>query len=88
MRSGYSVALQPFEKRAALNVTQFCLVRRLSVSIPVLSNSCKTGKNWNGNTLADVSPQPPMAVSARRPKCRPMRREPTERPLQQHRLHA
>ena len=57
------------------NVTQFCLVRLLSVSIPVLSNSCKTGKNWNGNTLADVSPQPPMAVSDRRPKCRPMRRE-------------
>ena len=57
------------------NVTQFCLVIRPSVSIPVLSNSCKTGKNWNGNTLADVNPQPPMAVSDRRPKCRQMRRE-------------
>ena len=50
-------------------------VRQLSVSIPVLSKSCKTGKNWNGNTLVAVNPQPPMAVSGRHPKCRQMRRE-------------
>ena len=52
-----------------------------------VSKTCKTGKNWNGNTLVAVNPQPP-AGSVRHPKIRQMCREPMARPLQQLRLHA
>ena len=38
--------------------------------------------------ISAVNPQPPMAVSVRHPKCRPMRRERQARLLQQLRLHA
>lgn len=45
------------------------------MSIPVLSKSCKTGKNWNGNTFVAVNHQSQMVVSDRRQMCRQMRRE-------------
>jgi hypothetical protein len=37
----------------------------------ILSNFIRIGKNWNGNTLADVMPQTPKAASDRHPKKSP-----------------
>lgn len=46
-------------------------VKKFSRKNSILSSFVRIGKNWNGNTLADVMPQTPKAASDRHPKKSP-----------------